>query len=125
MCLVIASDGLWEFMDDQCVMDMIGDAPSAQVRGPFSCASARGDGDLKIPFSVDASDLTAPDAYPHLLQVAVENLVAEANKRWMKEEQVRMIPFVTPACSHKAVPPMKQVIDDTTVAVITLFGWKE
>lgn len=65
-CLVIASDGLWEFMDDQCVVDMIGAAPSATV--------------------------------------AVDTLVQEANTRWMREEQV---------------------IDDTTVCVAFLGGWKE
>jgi len=63
-CLVLATDGLWEFMSDQEVIDMV-----------VACNEPR---------------------------IAVDNLIQEANQRWMKEEQV---------------------IDDTTVCVAFLSNW--
>jgi serine/threonine protein phosphatase PrpC len=63
--LVVASDGLWEFIENQETVDIA----EGQV-GPAQ---------------------------------AVDTLVTEAGTRWMQEEQV---------------------IDDTTVIVANLFGWK-
>jgi serine/threonine protein phosphatase PrpC len=63
--LVVATDGLWEFIDNQETTEMV----EGQV-GPAQ---------------------------------AVDTLVTEAGTRWMQEEQV---------------------IDDTTVIVANLFGWK-
>jgi serine/threonine protein phosphatase PrpC len=63
--LVVASDGLWEFIENQETVDIV----EGQV-GPAQ---------------------------------AVDTLVTEAGTRWMQEEQV---------------------IDDTTVIVANLFGWK-
>jgi len=63
-CLVLATDGLWEFMSDQEVIDIVS-----------LCNEPR---------------------------LAVDNLINEANRRWMKEEQV---------------------IDDTTVCVAFLGNW--
>jgi serine/threonine protein phosphatase PrpC len=63
--LVVATDGLWEFVSNQETTDMV----EGQI-GPAQ---------------------------------AVDALVTEAGTRWMQEEQV---------------------IDDTTVIVANLFGWK-
>jgi serine/threonine protein phosphatase PrpC len=63
--LVVATDGLWEFIDNQQTLEIV----EGQI-GPAQ---------------------------------AVDTLVTEAGTRWMQEEQV---------------------IDDTTVIVANLFGWK-
>jgi len=63
-CIVVATDGLWEFVTNQETIDMV-----AAVTTPAT---------------------------------SVEDLVKEANKRWMAEEQV---------------------IDDTTVITASLFGY--
>jgi serine/threonine protein phosphatase PrpC len=63
--IVVATDGLWEFVNNQETLEMV----EGQV-GPAQ---------------------------------AVDTLVTEAGTRWMQEEQV---------------------IDDTTVIVANLFGWK-
>jgi serine/threonine protein phosphatase PrpC len=63
--LVVATDGLWEFVNNQDTTEMV----EGQI-GPAQ---------------------------------AVDTLVSEAGTRWMQEEQV---------------------IDDTTVIVANLFGWK-
>lgn len=63
--LVVATDGLWEFINNQETLEIV----EGQI-GPAQ---------------------------------AVDTLVTEAGTRWMQEEQV---------------------IDDTTVIVANLFGWK-
>ena len=63
--IVVATDGLWEFVNNQETLDL--------VEGQFGPAQA------------------------------VDSLVTEAGTRWMQEEQV---------------------IDDTTVIVANLFGYK-
>jgi len=63
-CIILATDGLWEFITDQEAIDMVSQSPEPRI--------------------------------------AVENLINEANDRWIKEEQV---------------------VDDTTVCVAFLGSW--
>ena len=103
--LIWASDGLWEFMSNQVSCGTRGGRkPGVGTRAHVQLGAGEGEG-LEAGLGYLLSLLRALQEVIDMIagiddpKTAVDKLVAEANTRWMKEEQV---------------------VDDTTVIVIFL-----
>ena len=71
--LVWASDGLWEFMSNQEVLDMVAQAERSAAQGGSSSSGGSSGG---------SSSSSSTD----FLKVAVEGLIEESSKRWLANE---------------------------------------